>query len=161
MSNTRCRVQAQQVTMHILTRYSHHMADQSDGFHVIHVAQGEMQLSLSLVVYKKLASVWIWSFLKVQNEKQIKEHSYSLPLKVFILENGMYVQQQKYSEDNKILSRVIWILRREQCSNTWILFSVPVQELKSRGLKYALRKYVLSPCLLNSNWREKKRLHPQ
>lgn len=42
----------------------------------------------------------------------------------------MYVQQQKYWEGAKVFSRVIWILRREQWSNTLTLFSVSVYELE-------------------------------
>lgn len=46
------------------------MADQPNAFHVTDVALGEMQLFLSLIVYKQLTALEVWTLVKAWNEKE-------------------------------------------------------------------------------------------
>lgn len=47
------------MTVYTLTRQSCCMADQPDALHVTDVALGEMQLSLSQIVYRQLTSLGV------------------------------------------------------------------------------------------------------
>lgn len=149
------------MSVHTITRQSCHMADQPNTFHATDVTLGKMKLVLSLIVYKQLtALVGLNTDESLEWERGKNLTTVYIVRHLFGGKKGT-LQQQKYSEDITTFLCVIWMLKREEWSNTQNLFSVSGAGDEIWRTKYGLWKYALLLACLTETARKKERLHPQ